>query len=152
MTEIIRPARADEADVLTELVLRSKAHWGYSAAFMNACRAELTQTPAMLTTRPNFVLEADGQPAGLVTLDNLGDGVADLVHLFVAPEYIGRGYGRRLWQHAVETARALGYQELFVESDPNAETFYASMGMMRCGERESSAEAGRMLPLLRCPL
>jgi len=38
----IRPARREECGLLTELALRSKAVWGYDAAFMEACREELT--------------------------------------------------------------------------------------------------------------
>jgi len=38
---------------------------------------------------------------------------------------------------------------LLVESDPNAEGFYTRFGAERTGVMESSAEQGRMLPLLR---
>ena len=38
----LRDARQDELQSLTELCLRSKAVWGYDAAFMAACRIELT--------------------------------------------------------------------------------------------------------------
>ncbi len=33
----VRPARSGEAVSLTALCLRSKAHWGYDAAFMRLC-------------------------------------------------------------------------------------------------------------------
>ena len=39
-TPRVRPARPDEAEALTALVLRSKAHWGYDEAFTAACRDE----------------------------------------------------------------------------------------------------------------
>src|SRR5687768_4428349 len=42
---LVRRARADEAEALTELTMRAKASWGYDAAFMAACREELTLTP-----------------------------------------------------------------------------------------------------------
>ena len=38
----IRAARVGEAGFLSELALRSKAHWGYDAAFIEACRDELS--------------------------------------------------------------------------------------------------------------
>src|SRR5215831_20528801 len=40
----IRPAREDEAGELSDLALRSKAMWGYSPEFVEACRASLTVT------------------------------------------------------------------------------------------------------------
>jgi hypothetical protein len=38
----VRPARPGEAAGLTGLCLRSKAHWGYDAAFMRLCVPSLT--------------------------------------------------------------------------------------------------------------
>jgi len=40
----IRPARAGEAEALTALCVRSKAHWGYDAAFMRLCVPALTMS------------------------------------------------------------------------------------------------------------
>ena len=37
----LRTPRPDEAAILTELSLRSKAVWGYDEAFMLSCRNEL---------------------------------------------------------------------------------------------------------------
>lgn len=39
---LIRLARVTEAEILSDLALRSKAHWGYDAEFIEACRDELT--------------------------------------------------------------------------------------------------------------
>ena len=39
---LFRIARADEHEEMSSLALRSKSHWGYSAEFLQACRAELT--------------------------------------------------------------------------------------------------------------
>ena len=38
----IRTPRPDELSSLSDLCFRSKAVWGYDAAFMEACRGELT--------------------------------------------------------------------------------------------------------------
>lgn len=154
MSSVIRPARPDEAAPLSDLMLRSKAHWGYSAAFMEACRPVLTITTEYIQTNPVYVIEDDEGVQGVYSLRDLGllrslgGRAVDLDVLFIEPRAIGRGYGRRLWLHAVEQARALGYIHMIVEADPNAEEFYAKMGMRRVGERESTVEAGRMLPLL----
>jgi GNAT superfamily N-acetyltransferase len=150
----IRPARADEAEALSELMLRSKAHWGYSAEFMEACRPVLRFTPEYVAANPIYVIEDDEGVQGVYSLRDLGllrslgGRAVDLDVLFIEPRAIGRGYGRKLWLHAVEQARALGYMRMIVEADPNAESFYAKLGMERFGERESTIEAGRMLPLL----
>src|SRR5476649_1400099 len=46
----IRPALLDEADALSALCLRSKAHWGYDAAFMALSQDALTISPALIKT------------------------------------------------------------------------------------------------------
>ena len=57
----------------------------------------------------------------------------DLLHLWVLPEAMGRGVGRSLFRHALERARILGFRELEIESDPNAEGFYRRIGAHRVG-------------------
>ena len=57
----------------------------------------------------------------------------DLLHLWVLPEAMGRGAGRSLFSHAIERTRHLGFRELEIESDPNAEGFYRRIGAHRVG-------------------
>ena len=144
----IRRARPEEASALSALALRSKAHWGYDAAFLEACRADLTLSVHDVATSLVYVLEAERGVAGFYRLRGRGDG-AELADLFVAPEAIGQGQGRRLWQHAVATARRLGYRRLVLQSDPHAEGFYRTMGAERVGESPSMVFPGRRLPLMR---
>ena len=138
-----------DAAALSELAFRSKAHWGYDAAFMETCRGYLTLSAEELDTWPAYIVEIDGRPAGFYVLIVPGDGAAELDDLFVDPTAIGQGVGRRLWEHAVATARAHGCREIGFESDPHAEGFYLAMGAERIGEIASTAAPGRMLPLMR---
>ena len=62
----LRPARPDEAELLTELCLRSKAVWGYDDAFMRACRAELTLSPVDFATSSLQVAVEGDQVTGVV--------------------------------------------------------------------------------------
>lgn len=147
----IRRARHKEAELLSELAFRSKAVWGYDEAFMRACRDDLRLSPADLFRDHVFVIGADGSIVGFYRLRDAG-WVALLADLFVAPEMIGRGYGKRLWQHAVRTARRFGYHRIEVHSDPHAEGFYLAMGAEREGEVVSTVFADRRLPRLTCHL
>lgn len=113
----IRHARAEEAAALSDLALRSKAHWGYDAAFLEACREDLTITANDIADVPVFVLEEDGRVIGFYALCETGN-EALLTDLFVDSEHIGCGHGHRLWTHAVETALRLGFAALTLHSDP----------------------------------
>jgi len=147
----IRPAHPEEAAALSALAFRSKAHWGYDAAFMEACRADLTVSSEEIARQPVYVLEGAELLLGFYTLRGDGD-EATLTDLFLDPAAIGRGHGRRLWQHAVETARRLGCATLVLHSEPQAEGFYRAMGAVRVGDVPSNVFPGRMLPLMRIRL
>jgi GNAT superfamily N-acetyltransferase len=149
--QCIRPATASEAELLTELALRSKGHWGYDAEFLRDCRVDLTVTPQFIRSSPVYLLEEEGRVAGFYSLS--GEGVeVELMHLFVEPWAIGRGFGRLLFGHAVEEARSLGFERMMIGSDPFALQFYEAMGARRVGEVASIVRPGRMLPLLQYSL
>ncbi len=147
----IRPARPEEAAHLTALSLRSKSIWGYDAAFMARCHALMRLSAETILARPHFVAEQAGRILGFYGFEPEEEGIG-LDTMFVEPDAVRQGVGRALWEHAVETARALGHAALIVVSDPNAEGFYRRMGARLIGARPSEAEDGRLLPLLRLRL
>jgi GNAT superfamily N-acetyltransferase len=144
---VIPRACGSDAPALTLLALRSKAVWGYDAAFIAACRDELTLTADDLERHPTYLLQGQDGPIGHYQL-RLRERIADVWHCFVAPETLRAGFGRRLWQHLEHTARAAGATRLEVDSDPHAEGFYLAMGMSRRGAAPSGSIPGRMLPRL----
>jgi GNAT superfamily N-acetyltransferase len=147
----IRPAVGSDLEHLSGLALRSKAHWGYDAAFLEACRAELTITPDRLAGEHVRVAEEDGAVLGFVCVRLDGE-EAELMDLFVEPRRIGSGVGRALWEEAVSLARSGGAVRLAVEADPHAEDWYRRRGAERIGTAPSGSIPGRRLPLLRLSL
>jgi GNAT superfamily N-acetyltransferase len=150
-TASIRRARPEEADALTELALRSKAHWGYDAEFLADCREALAVSAEDVDSGHFFVLEERGRILGFAGLVPLASAV-ELAYLFVEPDRIGEGLGRLLFEHAVTVARGLGRAALVIESDPYAEGFYLTMGAERIAEAPSPVRPDRILPILRYPL
>ncbi len=149
MTARIRPARPREAAALGALALRSKAWWGYDEAFMAACRDELSPDPDRVTADRAAVAydPGSGEVLGFVTLEGAPPR-GSVGMLFVAPEAIGRGAGRLLYDHALAAAGRLGFTELTIEADPNAEGFYEAMGAVTVGRAPSGSIPGRTLPLM----
>jgi GNAT superfamily N-acetyltransferase len=142
----IRHASQEEAHLLSSLALRSKSHWGYDTDFLEACRAELTLSPRYIAASPVYVLEEGRRIVGFYGLQEEA-GELELLYLFIEPAAMNRGYGKRLWDHAVELAARLGFQKLSIQSDPFAEAFYRAMGAERVGEVTSSIKPDRKLPL-----
>lgn len=145
MDVLIRPARVTEADVLTDLALRSKAHWGYDADFLAACRDELTVAANDVERRRAMVADRDGHVLGFATLEGEPPtGVMGM--MFVEPQAIGQGLGRLLFERTIAAGRDLGFTELTIDADPNAESFYRAMGAVRTGSVPSGSIADRVLP------
>ena len=150
----IRPARADEAELLTALTMRSKAYWGYDSGLLEGWRSDLTLAPDMIARDTVYCAEdvESGVIAGVLRLYRQRDETAYLDHLFVEPAYIGEGVGAQLWRHAVEWAAAQGAQALTLSADPNARLFYERMGAVVVDWQASSIVPGRLLPQMRYDL
>ena len=90
-------------------------------------------------------------PLGFYGFD-LTDGLLTLDWLFVAPAAQGRGWGRRLFEHAVAVASTKSFGYFRIVSDPHAEAFYLHLGARRCGGVPSDLYPERILPVLRFDL
>lgn len=147
----LRKALATEAELLSDLALRSKAHWDYSAEFIEACREELTYSQQDLENNHFYVLEESLEDSkvvvGFYALIQLSSQTIELEALFVEPACIGKGYGRKLIEHGKDRARALGASKMLIHGDPNAKKFYETIGGVLIDEKESGSIAGRYLPL-----
>lgn len=144
----IRPARPAEAAALSALAFRSKASNGYDAAFMAACRAELTVDARSLARGETWLGEdAAGRILGFFDL-RLERGTAEVYALFVEPDRKGLGVGRALWDKLEARAAALGATRIGADSDPAAVPFYRRMGLDPAGAAPSGSIPGRKLPRL----
>lgn len=152
MSTPIRRAVPDDAAALTEIAHAAKRHWGYPDAWMEAWTDALTLTPTYVRDHPVFVAAEADRPRGFCALSFEGD-TADLDHLWVDPEWMGRGLGRELFGHALRTARTHGAARMRIDSDPHAEGFYLRMGARRAGEVRADVDGvARVLPRLEIAL
>ena len=145
---VIRRARAEEHEAISALALRSKGHWGYSAEFLEACRAELTYDADECESGRMWVAEFEGADIVGFTLITGAPPTGELAALFVDPRAIGTGCGKMLLRHALSQASARGYERLTLDADPSAEPFYLHCGATRTGSTPSRSIPGRVLPQL----
>lgn len=146
----IKIAKPDDADALTKIAFAAKAYWGYDAEFMAACVDELRVTSAILSDKnqSHYVAVQDGTIIGFYGLEKLSATEFELDSLFVRPELIGKGIGRRLMKHAKQIAQQMGCKIMTIQSEPNAEAFYQAAGGKTVGQKASDSIAGRYLPML----
>jgi GNAT superfamily N-acetyltransferase len=147
---MIRIERAipGHAGELSRIAFASKKHWGYPAGWMEAWSDALRIDPEQIAFNPTYAAVRDEEIVGFYLL-RTGKESAVLEHLWIRPDQIGEGIGRRLFEHAVEQARVLGAKFIEIESDPNAEGFYCRLGAQRIRTVHGSvAGCVREIPVL----
>ncbi|MCP4073614.1 MAG: GNAT family N-acetyltransferase [Hyphomicrobiales bacterium] len=148
----LRPARLDEADLLTALAMRSKRSNGYNEDFMARCRDELTVTRKSLVAAELWVAETD-RVCGYVGLsvDETGNS-GEVFSFFVEPDLKRQGIGRLLWQNLVERMEKKTIRYLRLDADPSAVAFYQALGFRIVHQVPSGSIEGRTLPHMRIEL
>ncbi|MEO1518006.1 MAG: GNAT family N-acetyltransferase [Bacteroidota bacterium] len=151
MTSSFRVAPAEPADAphLSLIAHAAKAHWGYPSEWLDRWKAELDFTEAFIIQHPVFkLLTADEEVIGCCAFMEEGPTLW-VDRLWVLPEYIGKGLGRKLFREALGRIVRPTHLQLKVVSDPNAVGFYEKEGFELEGY-EGSWPEGRRLPVLSC--
>ena len=75
-------------------------------------------------------------------------GWGEVISLYLLPEYMGKGYGKRLLETAVTELRKLGYADIFLwvlEENSRARRFYERFGFLPTGDFLETAIGGKAL-------
>jgi ribosomal protein S18 acetylase RimI-like enzyme len=148
----IRRVDPEEAETLSQIAYSAKAYWGYPQRWLEIWKPQLTFPPEYFEENESWGAVDGEKMVGFYTLQEK-EGKTWLENLWVLPEFIGKGFGKSLFLHAVEISRQRGYKTLQLEADPNAIGFYQKMGMSRIGERRSEvAGQPRVLPIMAMEL
>lgn len=140
----IRITMAKEASLPTinALIARSKAHWDWPPDYMaRALPLHMITLDYLRANDCYQVSTADGVLVAFFALAHVGARML-LDNLWVEPEWIGRGIGRRGCEHACQIARERQCRTLWVVPDPPAEGFYVRVGFSDSGERVASRVPG----------
>jgi GNAT superfamily N-acetyltransferase len=104
-----------------------------------------------------WVGEEDGRPTGFAVTGPSEDADADertgeVYAIYLEPDRVGTGAGRRLFAHAVEDLRARGFRSAtlwVLETNERARRFYERAGWMPDGTTASERIDCAMLPTVR---
>jgi ribosomal protein S18 acetylase RimI-like enzyme len=142
----IRRARKEEAEAITNIAVESEAYWGFDEDYMKKFKSLYNVTEQFVVDNPTFVLEANNI-GGFYSI-SLGGSKSSLEYFYIAPQYIGKGYGKLLWLHVEESCKKYNIDELEFVTSPEAKKFYLKMGCIQIGETESFLKKGRRIPKL----
>jgi GNAT superfamily N-acetyltransferase len=132
----LRQATQDDADQLSQLI-GSLSHFffatpgGYGADKFVAATAPTALRIFVARTDINYLVsERDGELCGAAAIREF----RHLQHLFVAPQFQGRGIGRQLWSAARDAALVAGNPgEFTVNASLNAVAVYQRFGFESVG-------------------
>ncbi|MBR1361254.1 MULTISPECIES: GNAT family N-acetyltransferase [Bradyrhizobium] len=126
----IRPAREDDADGISGVILRALRETNakdYTDEIIE--RVERSFSPdavrQLVGKRSVFVAAIGGRVVGTASLDG-----SVVRTVFVAPDVQARGIGKRLMAEVARAARERNIPALTVPSSVTAEVFYARLGFI----------------------
>lgn len=124
----IRPAVAADRDALRDVYRRaSLSNAGDRDALLAEPEVLVWPGDPLAGGRTRVAAEPDGTVVGFATTVPVEGGV-EVEDLFVLPERMRQGVGRRLVEDALRLARADGARQVVVTANPHALAFYTSVG------------------------
>lgn len=126
----IRQAKPQEAQLLTSIARMAKAYWGYPPEWLQHWQGELSVLPQYIERHWVYAAVDARRVAGFYALVNHLH-YASLEHLWVKPDFIGKGVGRALFEHACRLTLSQKIPVIEIVADPNAEGFYRRMGAVK---------------------
>ena len=145
---MIIAAQESDAQKLTNIALKSKSFWGYSDENIERWTKELTVSELMIQEMIVFKFIVEKEIIAFYILNQPKEKSIELEFLFVLPNFIGKGIGNQLLNHAFSNAVSLNCKKMILLADPNAAPFYQSKGFVMIDRKESSI-AGRFLPVMQ---
>jgi N-acetylglutamate synthase-like GNAT family acetyltransferase len=143
----IRKAKEDESEALTNIAIRSEEYWNYDTDYMEKFKTIYKVTEEFISNNSTFIIEDEENIIGFYGILIIKE-KAELEYLFIEPKYIGKGYGKLLWNHMVANCKKIGIAEFVIVTSPEAKEFYIKMGCMQIGEVESLVKKERKIPKL----
>ena len=144
---VIRRATGDDADALTDLAHRAKAHWGYPASWMREWDPQLTIIPGYLEAHDVWLAERDGAIVGMCALEDRG-ARWNLEHVWVEPAVHGARDRPRARDGGARRGAAPASRVVELLADPYASGFTSgsARGVPATCRRRCRARCNRTSP------
>ena len=145
---MIVKANISDTKLLSEIAMISKSFWGYTKQQLDSWVDDLTVSEKLILETHTFNFLVEDKIVGFYILNQPQNNNCELEMLFVLPNFIGKGIGKQLLQHAFKKAKNLNVKTVALLADPNSVAFYTFQGFKIIDKKESSI-AGRFLPIMQ---
>jgi N-acetylglutamate synthase-like GNAT family acetyltransferase len=133
----IRPAQVSERDALERLQRRSSLHGPLYRAQLAAHPDAIELPVEQIAVGLVRVAEQEGVVVGFAVLHERSEEACELAGLFVEPDRMRRGVGRRLVEDAKRMAGERGATRIDVVANPQAVAFYEAVGFTTVGQTQT---------------
>lgn len=144
----IERAIPEDHTLLTVITKKSKAFWGYDEQQMERWNDLLTITSDYILKNETYKLLLENEIIGYYSLLKIDPQTLKIDNLFISPEFIGNGLGKKLMADVFEKAKLNNYTSVILDSDPNAEGFYSHLGFIKIDQVKTSVK-NRFLPVMK---
>jgi len=148
---LFRSALVSDAGNLSNLAFESEQYLGYDTDYMRTFSDYYNVTEAFVRQHLVYIMEETGKMLGFWGLCET-ENIWELEFFYISPEYIGKGYGRNLWNNLIAECNNRGIVEFQLVTSPQSAQFYEKMGAEIIGQVESLIVKGRMIPQLKFSL
>ncbi|MEP3046216.1 MAG: GNAT family N-acetyltransferase [Roseibium sp.] len=148
----LRPASVADAPVLTDIMHRTKASWGYSEEKLAEYFKDWRITENLIRTMHFVVAEQDCVPVAFSGCSAVDADTLKIDYLFVSPDAHNTGLGSLLLIRIEDLARKLGLTRLYTRSEVHSGEFYERHGFVTVGLEPSQLAVGKTMPLMEKPL
>lgn len=108
-----QPGDEDNIIALNDTVLKE-----FGFAFSPELDRDILNIPKYYTNRKGqyFVLEKGDSIVGSIAVSKISDKVCKMRHFYIAKDYRGQGWGRKLYDKALEFIQSAGYEEIWLST------------------------------------
>lgn len=152
MATAIKIVATNDLAAINDLMRISKSYWGYDKTFVDLFMEHIGVTADYLQKNPIKLFYDNNTLIGFFSFSLNAGNAIELDYFFLHPDYIGKGFGKKLWDACCADAKAMQLKEFVIWSDPYAEEFYLKMGCEKIGVRQSFIMPNRFPPLLKSKL
>ncbi|WP_081743192.1 GNAT family N-acetyltransferase [Acetivibrio clariflavus] len=144
----IRPAEKNDVEELNRVAYESEAYWGYDLEYMKRFEEIYRITEDYIIANPTFVFLETNRIIGFYSL-LVHDNKPELELFYIKPQYIGKGYGKEMWNHLIDYCKRMDIKFFYLVTSPQAKGFYEKMGAVVIDEVDSLLREGRKIPRLK---
>jgi len=144
----LRKADINDVDYLSELVYNSENSLNFDENYMCIFKDKYNVNKEFIENSYSFCMVQDEEILGFLGLQE-NEATFELEFFYIKTDYIGKGYGKIMFQLLIEECKALNIKELNLVTSPESMNFYTKLGAVKIGEVKSLIDCNRIIPKLK---